>query len=94
MEPIVSIVMPTFNRMEFLPAAVESVLRQKMPDWQLISIADDGSNAQTLDYLDSLTRDERIRGCYGCSGPGKRWHCVERRHRGGPSRVAGVSRLG
>ena len=60
MEPIVSIVMPTFNRMEFLPAAVESVLRQKMPDWELI-IADDGSNAQTLDYLESLTRDERIR---------------------------------
>ena len=35
MEPIVSIVMPTFNRMEFLPATVESVLAQTMPEWEL-----------------------------------------------------------
>ena len=60
MEPSVSIVMPTFNRMEFLRATVESVLRQTMPDWELV-IADDGSNAQTLGYLESLTREQRIR---------------------------------
>ena len=59
-EPIVSIVMPTFNRLEFLPATVESVLMQTMPQWELI-IADDGSNRETLDYLENLTRDERIR---------------------------------
>jgi glycosyltransferase involved in cell wall biosynthesis len=59
-EPIVSIVMPTFNRMEFLPATIESVLAQTIPQWELI-IADDGSNRETLDYLESLTRDERIR---------------------------------
>ena len=52
--------MPTFNRMEFLPATVESVLMQTMPEWELI-IADDGSNRETLDYLENLTRDERIR---------------------------------
>jgi glycosyltransferase involved in cell wall biosynthesis len=60
MEPAVSIVMPTFNRLEFLPATVESVLRQTLPHWELI-IADDGSGAETLDYLERLTRDERIR---------------------------------
>jgi glycosyltransferase involved in cell wall biosynthesis len=60
MEPIVSIVMPTFNRLEFLPATVESVLAQTMPQWELV-VADDGSNPETLDYLASLTRDERIR---------------------------------
>ena len=60
MEPSVSIVMPTFNRIEFLRATVESVLRQTMPDWELV-IADDGSNAQTLGYLESLTREQRIR---------------------------------
>ena len=42
-QPIVSIVMPTFNRMEFLPATVESVLRQTMREWELI-VADDGSD--------------------------------------------------
>lgn len=60
MAPVVSIVMPTFNRMEFLPATVESVLAQTLPSWELI-IADDGSNAETLEYLARLTRDERIR---------------------------------
>jgi glycosyltransferase involved in cell wall biosynthesis len=59
-EPVVSIVMPTFNRMEFLPATVESVLAQTMPEWELI-VADDGSDTETLDYLQSLTRDERVR---------------------------------
>jgi glycosyltransferase involved in cell wall biosynthesis len=60
MEPAVSIVMPTFNRLEFLPATVESVRAQTMPNWELV-IADDGSNAETLRYLDSLTRDPRVR---------------------------------
>ena len=60
MEPVVSIVMPTFNRMEFLPATIESVLTQTVPHWELI-VADDGSNSETLEYLSGLTRDERIR---------------------------------
>ena len=59
-DPIVSIVMPTFNRMEFLPATVESVFRQTLPTWELI-IADDGSDQDTRTYLESLTRDERVR---------------------------------
>ena len=59
-QPSVSIVMPTFNRMEFLPATVESVLAQTIEQWELI-IADDGSDRETLDYLESLTRDARIR---------------------------------
>ncbi len=60
MQPIVSIVMPTFNRLEFLPAAVESVLMQTMPRWELV-IADDGSTPETVDYLGRLTRDDRVR---------------------------------
>ena len=36
MAPVVSIVMPTFNRMEFLPATVECVLEQTVPHWELI----------------------------------------------------------
>ena len=52
--------MPTFNRMEFLPATVESVLAQTMTDWELV-IADDGSGPETLDYLHGLTRDRRVR---------------------------------
>ena len=60
MSPLVSIVMPTFNRMEFLRATVAAVFAQTMREWELI-IADDGSSSETLDYLQSLTRDDRVR---------------------------------
>jgi glycosyltransferase involved in cell wall biosynthesis len=57
--PSISVILPTFNRMEFLRAAVESVLRQTDPDWELI-IADDGSGEETKAYLRSLD-DPRVR---------------------------------
>jgi len=59
MPPAVSILMPTFNRLEFLPAAIESVFGQSFPDWELI-IADDGSGSDTRAYLQSLA-DPRVR---------------------------------
>ena len=95
MEPIVSIVMPTFNRMEFWPQRGSNrYFGKEVPVRELI-IADDGSNAQTtVDYLDSLTRDERRWGYIGCSGPATlapRETPVSRRPE---HRVAGVSRLG
>ena len=59
MLPTVSIILPTFNRLEFLPPAIESVIAQTLSQWELI-IADDGSGADTRAYLQSL-RDARIR---------------------------------
>jgi glycosyltransferase involved in cell wall biosynthesis len=59
-EPIVSIVLPTFNRLEFLRPAVQSVFLQTMQDWELI-VADDGSGEQVLAYLDTLENDKRVR---------------------------------
>jgi len=59
MSPAVSIVMPTFNRLEFLPAAVDSVRAQTFPDWELI-IADDGSHGPTLEYLGTLREGQGI----------------------------------
>jgi glycosyltransferase involved in cell wall biosynthesis len=46
--------MPTFNRLEFVPPAIESVFAQSFTDWELI-IADDGSGPETRAYLESLT---------------------------------------
>jgi glycosyltransferase involved in cell wall biosynthesis len=61
MPPAVSILMPTFNRLQFLPATIESVFAQSFADWELI-IADDGSDTDTRAYLQSLTlTDPRIR---------------------------------
>ncbi len=54
----VSIVMPTYNGMRFLPQAVESLLIQRYQDWELI-ISDDGSKDDTRAWLAGLS-DPRI----------------------------------
>ena len=51
--PLASIVLPTYNHLEFLPLAVESVLKQDYPNFELI-IVDDGSTDGTAAYLESL----------------------------------------
>jgi glycosyltransferase involved in cell wall biosynthesis len=56
---IVSVVLPTFNRLRFLRPAIESVYAQTFADWELI-IADDGSDPETRQYLQSLEDDPRI----------------------------------
>lgn len=58
--PVVSVIMPTFNREEFLAPAVESVFAQTFTDWELI-VADDGSDAPTQRYLQTLHDPPRIR---------------------------------
>ena len=56
---IVSVVLPTFNRLRFLRPAVESLYAQTFPDWELI-VADDGSDAPTREYLQSLANQPRV----------------------------------
>ena len=61
MEPLVSVIMPTFNRRQFLQPAIESLLNQTFAAWELI-IADDGSdNADTRSYLQSLHAPPRVK---------------------------------
>ena len=57
--PAVSIIVPTFDRLEYLATAIESVFAQTYTRWELI-IADDGSGAPTRTYLQSL-RDPRVK---------------------------------
>jgi hypothetical protein len=57
--PEVSVILPVFNRLRFLPAAVASVFAQTFADWELI-IADDGSDAETWSYLKSLAHFGRV----------------------------------
>jgi glycosyltransferase involved in cell wall biosynthesis len=61
--PTVSVVLPTFNRLQFLPAAIESVFAQTLTDWELI-IADDGSEADTRAYLRVLEDPPRVQVLY------------------------------
>lgn len=46
----VSIVIPTYNRAEFLPECIESVLNQSYKDIEII-VVDDGSTDKTLEVL-------------------------------------------
>ncbi len=60
MQPAVSIILPTFNRLQYLRAAIDSVFGQTFQDWELI-IADDGSDAETWSYLDTLAGVPRVK---------------------------------
>ena len=55
----VSIVMPLYNGMKYLPETIDSVLRQSFADWELL-ISDNGSTDGGRDFLATLS-DPRIR---------------------------------
>jgi glycosyltransferase involved in cell wall biosynthesis len=60
--------MPTFNRLAFLPGALESVFTQQFKEYEVI-VVDDGSTDCTNEYLRSLERSITIlRQC--TKGPG------------------------
>ena len=59
--PLVSVVLPTHNRVDLLAGAVESVLAQTERRFELI-VVDDGSRDATPEYLAALTsREPRTR---------------------------------
>lgn len=61
-DPLVSVIMPTYNRHDLLREAITSVIRQSYRRWELI-VVDDGSSDETRPFLRSL-EDERIRPVY------------------------------
>ncbi len=78
-EPLVSILMPMYNAAAHLRQAVESILAQDYPHWELIVI-DDGSTDSSAELLEQFD-DPRIRLVRG------------RRNRGLPSRLNQAIRL-
>lgn len=57
--PLVSVILPTYNRLKYLRPAVKSVFAQTLSDWELI-IADDGSDSQTREFLRTLQNPPRV----------------------------------
>src|SRR6266851_7972183 len=60
MPPIVSVIIPTHNRRDFLPGAIASVLAQTFTDWELVVI-DDGSQDDTASVIAPFLCDPRVR---------------------------------
>jgi glycosyltransferase involved in cell wall biosynthesis len=59
--PRVSILLPVRNEARLLPAALVSLIRQTLTDWELVAV-NDGSTDETGAILDDFaTRDARIR---------------------------------
>jgi len=52
-KPIVSIILPTYNRSEFLKRAIDSVIIQTFSKWELI-VVDDGSEDDTFLIINKL----------------------------------------
>ena len=57
----VSVVMPVYNRQEFLPEAIESILRQSFHDFEFIIIDDCSTDDSLAIALEYKRRDTRIR---------------------------------
>src|SRR5262245_39393110 len=78
MPQIVSVILPTFNRSSFLPAAFAAIQAQLLTSWELI-VVDDGSTDDTPAVVDALStsiaqpvtyRRQANQGAYGARNTG------------------------
>ncbi len=67
MKPLITVVIPTYNRAKLIKTPVKSVLNQTYANWELI-IVDDGSTDDTEEVLKELLKDERINYYYKKNG--------------------------
>ncbi|VAX28600.1 hypothetical protein MNBD_NITROSPINAE05-786 [hydrothermal vent metagenome] len=66
MKPVVTVIIPTYNRADFLKEAIQSVVSQTFTDYELI-VVDDGSSDHTKDVVREFS-DIRLVACSENSG--------------------------
>ena len=59
MQPVVSIILTSYNKPSTVAKAIDSVLKQTLEEWELF-IMDDASNNETIRIIESFLNDERI----------------------------------
>jgi glycosyltransferase involved in cell wall biosynthesis len=59
-EPLITVVMPTYNRPGLISESVESVMAQTMPRWELI-VVNDGGGREVEATLQTFLQDRRVR---------------------------------
>ena len=74
MNPIVSVILPVYNREAFVARAIESVMGQTYPHWELL-VVDDGSQDGTRAIVESYGSRLKIistnrKGAYGARNAG------------------------
>jgi glycosyltransferase involved in cell wall biosynthesis len=85
MKPLISVVIPTYNREAMLPAAIRSVLAQTHNDFEIV-VVDDGSTDRTAEVVEAMMRKQRDDG-----HPGPRIRYVFQRNMGpSAARNAGI----
>jgi glycosyltransferase involved in cell wall biosynthesis len=78
-QPLVSVIMPTYNTARFIRSAIESVLNQTYSEWELV-IIDDGSTDDTHRIVASFS-DVRIK-----------YHPLDRNYGRGHARNAAIAK--
>ena len=59
--PVISVIVPVYNAVKYLPDCISSIQNQQMRDWELI-LVDDGSSDGSLSYCEACSRkDTRIK---------------------------------
>jgi glycosyltransferase involved in cell wall biosynthesis len=60
-DPAVSILMPVRNEERYLPAALDSLRRQTLTDWELVAVDDGSTDATSVILAAAAAADRRIR---------------------------------
>ena len=62
--PLVSIIIPTYNRAHLIKETLDSVLTQTYTNWECI-IVDDGNSDNTEEVINSyIAKDQRFKYCH------------------------------